>query len=129
MIPILIDEGLPPQVAKALRALGLDVRAIGEEDEGAPPRASTDDANCAWCAEHGALLVTNDRGKGDKLILDALAAHRVHAIFVTRELRSRPPHHLARALLASEESIAQKAGGKGLIRARLRVKGGLEKLS
>ena len=52
---------------------------------------------------------------------------RVHAIFVHPDLRSGPPHRLARAILNAEGKIDEVAGGSKLIRHRLRVSGGLEK--
>lgn len=82
MRPLLIDEGLPSTVAKAFSILRLTAHAVGEPD--APPRASSDDDNCAWCQKHGAVLVTNDRGRADKTIFNHLAQRHVHAISYTR---------------------------------------------
>ena len=107
MLALLLDEGLPPQVARAFAILGLEARAVGDAE--APPRSSTDDVNCAWCRENGAVLVTNDRGKKDKAIHDLLAQHRVHAIFVHNDLRDGPEHLLALALLRAEPNMDQKA--------------------
>jgi len=51
----------------------------------------------------------------------------VHALFVTREMLAKPPHHLARALLIAEPKIEiAVAKQKGLLRARLRPNGGLD---
>jgi hypothetical protein len=98
--------------------------AVGQA--GAPPRASGDEVNCAWCKEHGAVLVTNDRGKADKEIHKLLAQHHVHAVFVTNELRDGPEHLLALALLKSEHKMDQVATRR-LLHHRLRYGGGLEK--
>src|SRR4051794_4612249 len=108
MRPILFDEGLPPSVAIALSTVGWDARAVGMP--GAPPRGSSDDANCAWCAAHGAVLVTNDRGRKDRTILDALAQHHVHAAFIHDDLRHAPAHHLLRAVLRSEKRMDELTG-------------------
>lgn len=126
MVPLLLDEGVPPSIAQALRLLGLDVSAVGEP--GAPPRGSSDDVNAQWCADRGAVLVTNDRGRKDRAILDALAQARIGALFVYSDLLAGPPHRLAAAVLAAEERIEQEVSRKkGLLRHRLRPKGGLEK--
>jgi len=125
MRPLLLDEGLFPVVAEALRSVQLDALAVG--DEGAPPRGSDDEANCEWCAAHSAVLVTNDRGKKDKTIFAALDTHRVDTIFVHNDLRSAPPHHLLRALLNAEEAIDQLTGGRHVLRRRLLARGRLEK--
>jgi len=126
MQAFLLDEGVPPVIAAALRTLELTAHAVGEAD--APPRKSTDHVNAAWCAKHGAVLVTNDRGKKDRAIFDALAQHHVHALFVHDELLAALPHQLMHALLAAEHKIdASCARKKGLLRARLRPRGGLER--
>lgn len=125
MLPLLIDEGLPPQVAHALAALELPVHAVG--DQGAPPKGSPDDVNVKWCQEHGAVLITNDWGRKDKIILDLLAQHRVHAIFVYDDLRAAPPHHLARAVLRAEERIEQIASSRKMIHHKLKSTGYLDK--
>ena len=100
MLPILIDEGLPEQVAAALRCLSLDVQAVG--DAGAPPKESEDDVNVEWCKARAAVLVTNDRGRKERIILRLLSQHHVGAIFVYKDLRAAPPQALARALLNAE---------------------------
>lgn len=126
MLPILLDKGLPWRVASALREVGFSAAAVGH-DEDAPPEDASDDENCAWCSQNQAVFVTNDRGKGDRLVLEAIAAHRVHAIFVYNDLRTAHPSHLLRALLWAEEEIDRLASGRKPIRHRLRPKGGLEK--
>jgi predicted nuclease of predicted toxin-antitoxin system len=124
LLPLLIDEGLPRTVAEAFSILRLEAHAVGGPD--APPRKSSDDDNCAWCQEHGAVLVTNDRGRADKTIFDHLAQHHVHAIFVHKDLRDGPEHLLARALLNAEAKMETEAK-KHLLHHRLRVGGGLTK--
>jgi hypothetical protein len=121
MIPTLIDEGLP-RVAPALRELELDVRAVG--DAGAPPRGGSDRDNCSWCAENGAVLVTQDRGRKDRQIIDALAELHVHALFIYNDLRAAPAHHLAGALLVAESRIEREVQRR---RHRLTPAGGLRK--
>jgi len=98
--------------------------AVGRGE--APAEDSSDDENCQWCRERGAVLVTNDLGKKDKAILDALAIHRVHAVFVYKDLRSAPPHHLARAVLRAEDEIDKWVAGKKLLRHRLSPSGSLK---
>lgn len=124
MEPFLSDEGVPRSVARACRVLGLEAYVVGEPET--PPRGSSDRENAKWCAERGAILLTNDRGKKDKAILDALAELRVHALFVHEDLLSGPPHLLARALLNAEGNIDAKVGGRGLLHHRLRASGGLD---
>jgi hypothetical protein len=124
MHPLLFDQGLP-RVAPALSSLGLNAHEVG--GAGAPPSGGPDHDNCRWCRTHEAILVTHDRGRRDKAILDALAEYRVHAIFVHSDLRAGPPHCLARALLVAEPQIDALVAGRHLIRHRLRVKGGLDK--
>lgn len=125
MLPILVDEGLPWQIAAAFVALGLTAHAVG--DDGAPTKGSSDQDNVKWCATHGAILVTNDRGRKDRTIVDHLATHHVHALFILKDLRTADAHHLARALLAAEAALDDRASrSKGLIRARLRPNGGLD---
>jgi hypothetical protein len=125
LLPLLLDAGLPHSVAAAFRLLGLDARAVGDSD--APAKNSDDHALCAWCAERHAVLVTNDRGKKDRTMLDALARHHVDAIFVYADLRDGPAHKLARALLLCEGKMEAIARGRSPIRHRLRPGGGLEK--
>jgi hypothetical protein len=72
------------------------------------------------------LLVTNDRGKKDRVILGLLNQHHVHALFVYDDLRAAPPHHLLRALLSAEAALDQAAGHRGLIAARLKPTGRIE---
>jgi len=122
--PLLLDKGLPHVVAQGLAALGIEANAVGQP--GAPPDNSSDEDNCKWCVEHRAVLVTNDRGKGDKEILNALANHRVHAIFVYGDLQTGPPHELARALLNAEGKIEKWVDSRRLLGHRLRPSGGLE---
>lgn len=124
MLPILIDEGLPPRIAEALRVVEVDALAIG--DIGAPPKQSSDETNVEWCAKGKRLLVTNDRGKKDRVILHLLNQHHVHALFVHNDLRAAPPHHLLRALLAAEGALEQHAERRGLIAARLKPTGRIE---
>lgn len=124
MEPLLFDEGLP-RVAPALSQLGLPAHEVG--GVGAPPSGGPDDDNCKWCKTHGAVLVTHDRGRKSRAILDALAIHRVNAIFVHNDLRAAPAHHLARALLDAEAQIDEIVGGRHLMRHRLRIGGGLRK--
>jgi hypothetical protein len=121
---LLFDEGLPGgvSVARALSALGLEANAVGAD--GAPPRGSEDDANCQWCSERGATLVTHDRGKKDKEIVKVLDRHQVGVIMILKDLRTRPPHHLARALLNSEGAMDEIVGRRRL-RHYLRPGGGL----
>lgn len=126
MFSQLLDEGLPPSIARAFRELELDVHAVGEAD--APPRGSGDGDNAKWCADRGAVLVTNDRGKKDKAIFDALAERHVHALFVHEDLLAGPPHVLAKALLQAESKIeAELQKRHGLLRHRLRPGGGIER--
>lgn len=125
--PLLFDEGLPHQVAKAFATLGLMAHAVGDGD--APAFMSSDTANCEWCAERGAMLVTNDRGKGDKEIRAALAATGIDALFVFDDLRAAPSHELARALLLAEHRIAELGSNKKPIRRRLKPSGRLEKIA
>lgn len=118
MLPLLLDEGLPHRVASALSQLGWDVRAVGHDD--APPRSSSDEVNCRWCADRGAILVTNDRGRKDRVILDLLAQHHVHALFIHDDLRAAELHDLARALLNAEKALVDRASRpRGLIHHRL----------
>ena len=112
MLPLLLDEGLPPQVATAFSELGLRAKAVGQPE--APPRGSGDEINCAWCNTEGAVLVTNDRGKADKEIHNLLAQHRVHAIFVTNELRDGPEHLLALAEVVPF-AVEVRGGGRGVM--------------
>jgi hypothetical protein len=122
-----LDRGLYPAVEQALRALGLEVHAVGQ-GRGAPVENSSDDANCRWCKEHGgAVLITTDRGKKDREILTAIVVHQVHAIFVYKDLRNGAPHHLARAILRAEQEIDRWVAGRKLLRHRLTPNGGLRK--
>jgi hypothetical protein len=121
---LLFDEGLPGgvSVARALAALGLEAAAVG--GDGAPPRGSEDDENCRWCSERGATLITHDRGRKDKEIVKVLDRHQVGVIIILKDLRTKPPHHLARAILSSEVAMDDIAGRKRL-RHYLRPGGGL----
>jgi hypothetical protein len=123
---LLFDEGLPggASVADALAALGLEAAAVG--GDGAPPTGSLDNVNCRWCSENGATLITHDRGKKDREILQVLDQHQVGVILVLKNLRSKPAHHLARALLSSEGAMDQIAQNKRL-RHYLRPSGVLTK--
>jgi hypothetical protein len=124
MLRLLIDEGLPPSIAEALRAVEIDALAIG--DVGAPSKGTPDQVNIPWCAEQKRLLVTNDRGKKDRVILDLLNRHHVNALFVYNDLRAAPPHHLLRALLLAETRLDEDAHKNKLIKARLKPTGRIE---
>lgn len=125
MRPLLLDEGLPPAVAIALGTVGCSAAAVGIA--GAPPRGSSDHDNCAWCASQGAVLVTNDRGRKDPAIMDALAQHHVHAAFVHDDLRNAPAHYLLGAILRSEQRMDELTSRRrGLLRHRLTASGRLE---
>lgn len=124
MLSLLLDEGLPASIAQALRAVEVDALAIG--DIGAPTKGSPDQVNIPWCAEHKRLLVTNDRGKKDRVILALLNQHHVHALFVYNDLRAAPPRHLLRALLVAETALDHAASHRGLIAARLKSTGKIE---
>jgi predicted nuclease of predicted toxin-antitoxin system len=124
VLPLLLDEGLPATVAHALSTLNLTAHAVGDAE--APVRQSSDEVNCAWCAEKNAVLVTNDRGKKDRTILDHLAQKHVHAIFVHNDLRDGPEHLLAKALLIAEPKMEAWAA-KHILRHRLQPGGGLKK--
>jgi hypothetical protein len=125
--PLLFDQGLPGgvEMATALVALGLKAHAVG--GPGAPPLHSSDETNCKWCAKNGATLVTHDRGKKDREILDMLSKHQVAALVVLKELRTKPPHFFARALLSAEAKMDQEASHRRL-RHYLRPNGGLMKV-
>ena len=107
----------------ALSTLGLEAFAVGGDS--APPRGSLDKVNCQWCSENDAALVTHDRGKKDREILEMLDRHKVGAILVLKDLKNKPPHHLARALLTAEGKMDQIAAGKKRLRHFLRPGGGL----
>ena len=123
---LLFDQGLPGGVkmATALVALGLEANVVGGPD--APPLHSSDETNCEWCSERDATLITHDRGKKDREILEMLDRHQVGAIVVLKHFRTKPPHVLARALLNSEDEMDQIAE-KRRLRHYLRPKGGLAK--
>jgi predicted nuclease of predicted toxin-antitoxin system len=125
MQALLPDEGLPRSVAEALRAVDIDAYAIG--DVNAPSRSSTDEENIRWCSETGRVLVTNDRGRRDRVILSLLNQHHVHALFVYNELRAAPPRDLLRALLCAESALDARAQQRGLIADRLKRSGRLER--
>jgi hypothetical protein len=80
--------------------------------------------NCEWCSENDAVLITHDRGKKDREILEVLDRHKVGVILILKDLRTKPAHHLARALLIAEGKMDQEASHKRL-RHYLRSGGGL----
>ena len=124
VLPLLFDEGLPPDVAEALSTLGWMARAVGHP--GAPQRQSADETNCEWCRSNGAVLVTTDRGRRDRTIFDHLSQLGVHAIFVHNDLRLAAPHVLARAVRVAESQMDHIARSH-VLRHRLRRGGGLER--
>jgi hypothetical protein len=126
--PLLFDEGLPHCIAAALRHLSIDAYAVGD-DNGAPPRASGDggdETNVTWCSERDAILVTNDRGKKDRVIIDLLAEKHVDAIFVGKALRDGHERTLAAAVLNSESEMIRILR-RGLIKHHLACSGALKK--
>lgn len=122
---LLFDQGLPggAKVSSALTALGLVAHTVGSP--GAPPNGSEDEINCKWCSTNGAVLVTHDRGKKDREILEMLDRHLVGAILILKDLRTKPAHHLARALLIAEPKMDLIAAGSKRLRHYLRPQGGL----
>lgn len=124
MRALLLDKGLPQQVAESFQLLKIDAHAVGQGV--APPDDSSDTFNCEWCAARGAVLVTNDRGKGNREILTALAQTGVDAIFVYDDLRAAPRHEFARALICAEAAIDQIGAKKKPIRHRLSPSGRLK---
>lgn len=123
MRPLLLDEGAFSSLVGPMRDLGLDVWTPG--DQGAPPKGSPDEANCAWCAKKGAILVTTDRGKKDRTIHGALAKHGVGALFMHNDLRAAPRHKVLLAVLRAEEAIEDHASRRTRIRHRLTPTGKL----
>lgn len=121
---LLFDQGLPggAGTATALRLLGLEANAVGGDE--APPLGSPDEVNCRWCAERDAVLITHDKGKKDKEILEVLDRHQVGVILILKEFRSSPPFHMVRALLNAEHKMDQIAKRQRL-RHYLRNGGGL----
>jgi hypothetical protein len=122
--PLLFDEGLSHHVAEALICLSIPAFAVGGSD--APPLASGDENNVRWCHQREAVLITNDRGKTDKIIIDLLAQQGVHALFIGKQLRDSPSRDLARAVLCAEsemEAIAKRS----LLKHHLRASGHLAK--
>lgn len=127
MLTLLFDEGLPGRkLAVAFQALEIDAWSVGEEDRGAPPQGSSDEVNCKWCAEHNAVLITNDWGRKDKAIHHALKAHGVSAVFVNNALRKATLAELACVLLKAREGIDDLASRKVRMSRRLRRNGKLE---
>lgn len=127
MNKLLLDKGVYTQVAQAFRILGLDAVAVGEPESGLADN-EPDEVNVKWCKENNAVLVTNDRGKKDKAIRNALVQEHVHAIFILSDLRTSGAHALARALLRCEENLeAQTARRSGLVAHRLTPNGGLKR--
>jgi hypothetical protein len=123
---LLFDEGLPgARLAQALRALGLEAEAVGERGRDSPRRGGSDAENSAWCAERGAVLVTNDWGRKDPAIHAALASHKVGAVFIDRKLRAAEPADLAMALLRARTGIAELAAKRAPISHKLRPNGKL----
>lgn len=128
-IPLLFDEGWG-QVAGALRAVGVDAHAVG--DDGFELETGGDDEdNVSWCAERGGLLITHDRGKKEPEIRRHLREYRVHVLFLLKDLRQAPQKQTLRALLIGEHKIAAEIARcekrRHLMAARLRQGGGLEK--
>jgi hypothetical protein len=125
--PLLFDEGLPGgnKVSVALVALGWTAATVG--DPGAPPSGSGDEINCQWCKSNNAVLVTHDRGKGNREILQALDQLQVGAILILRDLRKLPPRRLALALLRAEEQLDTIATSSHRLRHQLRKTGRLVK--
>jgi Domain of unknown function (DUF5615) len=127
LLTLLFDEGLPGEkLATAFRALEIDAWSVGDEDRGAPPKGSSDEVNCEWCAEHKAVLITNDWGRKDKAIHQALRAHGVSAVFVNNALRKAPLADLACVLLKAREGMDDLANRKVRMSRRLRRNGKLE---
>jgi predicted nuclease of predicted toxin-antitoxin system len=127
--PLLVDQGLPPCVADALSRLSIDAHAVGGPAP-APPKGDGDggdDVNVDWCRTRDAILVTNDRGKKDKVIIDLLAERHVHAIFVGKELRDGPARDLAAAVLNAERETERILGHGQLIKHHLSRSGKLKK--
>ena len=127
MQPLLFDQGLPggDRVSQALSSLGFTALTVG--NPGAPAEGSSDHDNCRWCATNGAVLVTHDRGKKNREILEALDQHSVDAVIVLKELRTKPPKDLCKALLIAEHKIDQIVSGRHRLRHHLRAGGGLRK--
>lgn len=123
MQSLLLDEGAFSSLAAPMRSLGLDVWTPGDRD--APPRQSSDDTNCEWCARRGAVLVTTDRGRKDPTIHTAIARHGVGTIFMHRDLRVAPPHRVLFALLRAEEAMDDLASRRKRMSHRLTPAGRL----
>jgi len=88
---------------------------------------SGDEINCQWCKSNTAVLVTHDRGRGNREILQALDQLQVGAILVLRDLRQLPPRRLALALLQSEAELDQIVTSRHRLRHQLRKSGKLVK--
>jgi predicted nuclease of predicted toxin-antitoxin system len=78
----LLDENLPPAFAQGFRLLGLDVLSVG--DAGAPPRGSTDQAIVDWCIQNDRVLVTRDRGRKNREMINLLRQTNVSVVLLAQ---------------------------------------------
>jgi uncharacterized protein with PIN domain len=123
----LFDENLWPDVSRGLRLCGYDTYVIG--DAPAPNRGSTDGDNVAWCVARGAMLVTADRGRRNREMLDLLSRHPVHVLLVHTGVTQRAfMRAFVRHCDGLEDAIDRRNLQGRVVRHRLRREGGIERL-
>jgi predicted nuclease of predicted toxin-antitoxin system len=124
----LLDENLWPDVGRGLKLCGYDLHVIG--DPPSPDRGARDQENVEWCVARGAMLITGDRGRKNREMLDLLAREPVHVMLTHGGLTQRAfMRAFVRHCDGIEEAIERcLARGGGVVRRRLKREGGLEDL-
>ena len=84
MSGFLLDENLPSRFAEGFTLLGLDVAAVGRP--GAPPKGSLDRAVVDWCVNNEAVLVTKDRGRKNREMIELIRTTRVSVVMVPEKM-------------------------------------------
>lgn len=120
-----LDEMLSPKAARSLHQLDYEISAHGLNHGLARGGKVSDREVVDWCLDHGAVLVTCDRGRHSREMVEILRVTRQPVVFVYPP--SPPAKDLARALInewgkiAALHTQAARAGKQTVI--RLEVKG------
>jgi hypothetical protein len=123
----LLDENLPKRFAEGFTLLALEVKAIGQADT--PTTGSSDAAVVQWCLDNDYVLVTKDRGRKNREMIELIRTTRVSVVMIPDRM---PLPDFVRQFIRRYDGMrsdAERATARGgSFRRRMSAAGRLERL-